>query len=483
MQIVVLGSGPAGSVAAHLLGTWGHEVVVLTRAAQSERAIGESLPPSCVSLLDRIGIRDLDTAGFLRSTGNTVRWGATERVEPFAEGRWGYQVDRPIFDAFLGTYARTVADVRVANVIRIERDGSSSTVTFDRDGVSDTIHADWVLDCTGRTGMLARTGWRRADGPRTTAIVGVWERDDAWPTSEPTHTIVESGEDGWAWSVPVSSSRRYVTLMVDPTRTTVATRERLQSDYLEQLSRTRSLASLTQGATLQAVFARDASSYTSDTFADHGALLVGDAASFVDPLSSFGIKKAVASAWLASIVVHSIITEPSIATAALELFNRREAEMYESLKRSAAAIARDASSAHPTAFWESRASASESDLLLEPDVAALRSDADVLRAFEDLRARQQPLRLRHRPGVQRIPRPTVRGNRVSIEDHLVSPAFPRGVRYIRNVDLVRLSEIAPSHAEVPELFEAYNRLSPPVPLPDFLGALSLLIGKGVVEHA
>jgi hypothetical protein len=54
---------------------------------------------------------------------------------------------------------------------------------------------------------------------------------------------------------------------------------------------------------------------------------------------------------------------------------------------------------------------------------------------------------------------------------------------VRNVDLVRLSELAPAFDDVPELFDAYNRFAPPVPLPDFLGALSLLIGKGIVERS
>ena len=68
-----------------------------------------------------------------------------------------------------------------------------------------------------------------------------------------------------------------------------------------------------------------------------------------------------------------------------------------------------------------------------------------------------------------------------VEEHLVVPAFPDGVRYIRNVDLLRLSDLAVSHEQVPDLFDAYNRVASPVALPDFLGALSLLIGKGMLE--
>jgi flavin-dependent dehydrogenase len=476
-----------GTTAALLLARWGHDVVVLTRVGGAERALGESLPPSCISLLERLGIAHLDAPGFLRSTGNTVRWGrGDERVERFAAEQFGYQVERSAFDAFLAREATAAgADVRVANVTRVEL-GTPSKVVFDRDGKEETLEAVWVLDCTGRTGIIARNGWRRAEQTtRTMAIVGIWERDDAWPTPELSHTIVESGEHGWAWSVPVSANRRFVTLMVDPNSTTVASREGLHQSYLDHLARTRSLAPLVRGARLiPPVFARDASPYSARAFAEPGVLLVGDAASFVDPLSSFGVKKALASAWLASVVVRSILENSSTADAALQLFNDRERAMYESLRRSAAALARDASAAHPTSFWESRASAAgESDLTSEPDVAALRADADVVRAFNDLRTRDGPLRLRLTADVPRVARAIVRENRVTVEDHLVVPDFPEGLRYVRNVDLVRLSELAPSFDDVPDLFNAYNRFAPPVPLPDFLGALSLLIGKRIVERS
>ena len=37
--------------------------------------------------------------------------------------------------------------------------------------------------------------------------------------------------------------------------------------------------------------------------------------------------------------------------------------------------------------------------------------------------------------------------------------------------------------QVPDLFEAYNRAAPPAPLPDFLGALSTLVGFGMLTLA
>jgi hypothetical protein len=273
--------------------------------------------------------------------------------------------------------------------------------------------------------------------------------------------------------------------MLDPRLTSLATRGDLTASYTKLLGRTRTLSALVDGARQDgAVFARDASPYHARLYADQGALLVGDAASFVDPLSSYGIKKALASAWLASVCIHSILTNSAIEQAALELFNRRERAMHDTLRRTATMLARDAADSHPTAFWETRSAASASDAqaAFEPDVSELRTDPDVLRALDELRSRDA-MQLQPAPNVQRVGRPTVRGNRVVVEDHLVVPAFPDGVRYVRNIDLLKLSELAsvPSNATVPDLFDAYNRVASPAPLPDFLGALSLLVGKGFLE--
>lgn len=485
VHTVILGAGPAGSAAARLLASWGLDVVVLARRTSSDRALGESLPPSAVALMNRIGFSPLGTSVAVRSTGNTVRWGNdAERVERFAAGLYGYQVDRAVFDAFLAREAAGAgADVRLgANVIYVARD-QPATVTYEQDGETRLLRAEWILDCSGRTGVIARDGWRVADdAARTMAIVGIWQRDDPWPTPDPTHTVVESTADGWAWSVPVSEKRRYVTLMLDPKLTSVATRGDLTDSYMKLLGQTRSLAALVAGARLDgAVFARDASPYHARLYAEQGVMLVGDAASFVDPLSSYGIKKAMASAWLASVCIHSILTNSAVEPAALELFNARERAMHDALRRGAATLARDAAGSHPTVYWETRAGESSGDTsVLEPDVTALRTDPDVLRALEELRSRDA-IQLQPTPLVQRVGRPTVRGNRVVVEDHLIVPAFPDGIRYVRNIDLLKLSELASSQANVPDLFEAYNRVASPAPLPDFLGALSLLVGKGFLE--
>jgi flavin-dependent dehydrogenase len=484
----VIGAGPAGATVARLLARWGHSVALIGRAP-GRRTIGESLPPSCTKLFDTLGIRDeVDAARFLRATGNTVQWGVGDaRVEHFASGIAGYQVQRDAFDALLVACARrerrvTRHDATVLNVAR--QADATSRVSFESNAGPASFQARWVLDCSGRAGVVARHGMRRAEqAMRTMALVGVWDRVDEWPVLDNTHTLVESYDGGWAWSVPVSATRRYVTFMVDPSLTPVPGRAKLGEAYAAELARTTMLRRTVSGGGASLVdvpWGCDASPYSAHRAFDDGVLLIGDAASFVDPLSSFGVKKALASAWLGAVVVHTSLIDPPMVTTALELFAEREQSMFDGLQRQSALLARDAGGEHETAFWTTRSNAGDDDTFGELDVSALRADPRVHAAFEELKQRPS-VALRLSESTRIVERAIVRGNRVVLEPHLATPGLSRGVRYCRNVDLVLLSEVAGGREQVPDLFDAYARIAAPVPLPDFLGALSAAIALGILS--
>ena len=109
------------------------------------RGLAVSLPPSCGKLFDAIGISDaIESVGFPRSTGNTVWWGGGDpRVELFASGALGWQVD-------VDALANVILSEAIAAGVAVER----STVREHPDG--------FVLDCTGRSGVIARaTGLRQ----------------------------------------------------------------------------------------------------------------------------------------------------------------------------------------------------------------------------------------------------------------------------------------------------------------------------------
>ena len=497
---VIIGGGPAGAAAARLLASWGHSVRLLTRTVDHTRSLGESLPPSCEKLFDLLGATDaINNGGFLASTGNTVWWGeGTTRTAAFVDGATGWQVVRHDFDALLLRLAASagaqvvrsalVRDVRLASASG--RAGPAvSTVEYDtEDQPRHAVQASFVLDCSGRAGVVARRGYRVADPTQTTlALAATWTRPDGWGLADASHTLVETYADGWAWSVPVTPQRRYVTVMVDPRTTDLGADRGVISRYEREIGKTAALRGLLEGATRDTVpWGCDASLYHADVCGGPGVLLVGDAASFIDPLSSYGVKKALASAWLAAVVVHTSLTNVSLAGVALELFTAREREIHDASVRQSTTFFAEAAARHLHPFWTGRASAGDPAAGPEPpadvDIARLREDAAVLAAFEALRGARQ-IRLRCGDRLRIEARPALTTREVVLEERLVLPTWPadgHGVRFLRDIDLVRLVELAPEHEQVPDLFEAYIRRCPPVSLPDFLGALSVLLAKGAL---
>ena len=480
-DVAIVGAGPAGAAAARLLATWGHRVVLLHRRAMTP-SLAESIPPSCRKLLATCGILEaVDRAGCLRSSGNTVWWGSDEpRRESFAAGTHGYQVDRDVFDDLCREQARVAGAGILETIVREVVPGDEDAAAR-LDG-GDEVRARFVLDCSGRAGVIARR-WRTevTAHPRTVALVGAWTSAAGWPGVDSTHTLVESYADGWVWSVPLSPHHRHVTAMVDPHRTRLARGRPANDVYRAELAKARHMAALLDRSTLErGPWGCDASVYNARTYAADPVLLVGDAASFVDPLSSFGIKKALASAWLAAVAVHTTLQAPAMGGVALDFFASREAAMFSSLLDQSRGQFEDAAATHQHSFWTDRAADFDADSVSEPDPRLLRDDPRVQDAFTWLKA-QPAIALRATAGLRREAQPVVRGHTIVMEERLRPQVFPGGVRFLRDVDLIGVLTLAPSCDQVPALFETYNRRFPPVALPDFLGALSAMIAFGILE--
>jgi flavin-dependent dehydrogenase len=499
IDVLIVGAGPAGTAAARLLAAWGHDVLVVDRPGSDAGRLAESIPPSAQKVLAAIGaLPAVEDAGFIRWRGNTVWWaGEPPRTERFAPGAAGYQVERGRFDALLkGLAAQAGAGVQIGIVREVHVPGLTAAgdthgpaaspveAVVEADGERTRVQAAYVVDCSGRTGVLARRGLRiAASDPRTIALAAVWRAPGGWALDDDSHTLVASYADGWAWSVPAAPGVRHFTVMVDPARTGLARGAAPREIYLSELDKVDPFRPfLERGNLTEGPWGADASIYQAGRYAGPGWLLAGDAASTIDPLSSFGVKKALASGWLAAISTHTAIARPAMRDEALAFFDRRERAMYAHAQRQAARFAADvaARTAHP--FWTSRTEdpgpATNDD---GPDASALAADADVRAAFEDLRQRPS-IALRRSAASRLSPRPAVRGREIVLEHHVLLPDWPDGVRYVRGVDLVDLLELAPAHADVGRLYRAFSDKHPNVNLPDFLGALSVLIARCLLVH-
>jgi flavin-dependent dehydrogenase len=502
-DVLVIGSGPAGTTAAGLLASWNHDVVLITRPDPTAGWLAESVPSSAFKLLDAVGLREAFEGGdFFPNGGNTVWWAErAERTEPFLEGSLGVHLERAALESPLlaAAVARGV-DVRRDAPVRDVRRDSDRWITASADVATASR---WVLDASGRTGVLGRRA-RVEDRPTgTLALVGRWGRTDGWTGDDRTHTLIESHAEGWVWSVPLSEETRCVTAMIDPRHPDLERTGDIDAMLRAEVAKAPRLAARLEGATYEGdARACPASLYSAESFVGDHALLVGDAGSFIDPLSSYGVKKALSSAWLAAVATHTAIMNPAMYRTALEFFDAREREVYRRYRELSIPFFEEAAEVYGTGFWTARAEAARRaggqaaggpkpptpGAPIDPadsfdpsaDADALIAHRDVREAYEEIRRRPE-VTLRRGATLSHTDRPLIRDRLIVLDRHLTSAVLETPVRYVRNVDLDRLVEVGPHHAQVPDIYEAYNRGQTPAALPDFLAALAVALGKGFLE--
>jgi flavin-dependent dehydrogenase len=480
-DVLVVGGGPAGAVASSLLAARGHSVLLAAQPRLRDHELANSLPPSTRKLL--AGVRTLeivDRVG-LKTTGNTVWWGSGDRrVEPFdPTGReFGYQVLRSALDPQLLAHARAtgvhVYDDTVVRRVTFKNQEARLVASSSARGPL-TATGRIVLDCSGRAGVVARRGFRRQrPDVRMQALLGAWEQP-AWNLTDATHTIVETYEAGWAWSIPVSPTVRHVGTMIDGAVSGVLRGSTLAATYRSELAKSRQLDAHVARAKLQHVWACDASVYSSVEYGNESCLLVGDAGSTIDPLSSYGVKKALASAWLASVVAHTCLVHPERQALALRFFADWEERVYATYRERSRVYAVEAYARHPSRFWETRASQEPATTEQQPTAEAMLRLPAVVAAYEAMR-NAGDVTVRRNPEMPFVQAPLVRDGEIVAEDAIHLPgAAP--VRYVHGLDLLTICSLASERASVPDLFEAVHARVSHVSLPQFLGALAVLVAS------
>src|SRR5271165_6326486 len=318
-DICVVGGGPAGAVAAYRLATLGYRVGLIEKEGFPRPHVGESLSPGIWALLDSIGLGDLiSRAGFLSPGETLLCWDGSqpERVPAEVKGR-GLLVDRAIFDSILLLAARQagvdVLQPFTAQVARVPRGWH-----IDLKGSSQAhISSSCLIDASGRRGCLS--GRRIPFSPPTFAT---WARV---PCGDKDATRVEAIESGWLWAAPVSQGKTSLIFFCGPE----SLRERRGS--LEQWLRRLLAGTQLFSGYAQTPFAYgpcvcDATCGYADEPVDAFGIRVGEASFSLDPLSATGVEKAIQSALVGAIVVHTVREHPDRASLCARYYRERQSE-------------------------------------------------------------------------------------------------------------------------------------------------------------
>jgi len=157
-DVLVIGAGPAGTVAASIVNKAGFKVRIVEKMKFPRFVIGESLLPRCMEALEEAGFLDAVKEKKFQEKGGAkfVKNGMIcdyQFADQFTRGwSWTWQVPRADFDK---TLADTVEKMGVpvdyeTTVTGIEFHGSDSVTTVeDKEGNKSQIKARFIIDGSG----------------------------------------------------------------------------------------------------------------------------------------------------------------------------------------------------------------------------------------------------------------------------------------------------------------------------------------------
>ena len=307
-SVAIIGAGPAGCTLACLLALRGIKPVVFDDDKRPALLVGESLIPSVIPVLRKLGIedrvREFSTykpgASFFHGGGARLHFTFSDRGKK-APG-YAYNVPRPRFDELLRDRAIELGvkfvDQR-AKLIKSEhpqRDLELAPESLALAGLTE--HPDWLIDGTGRSRLFARTlGLTATRGGRSDVAYFAHFENFEHDEVDPGQIIISVLENGWSWRIPLPG-RLSVGIVIDK-----ESARKLGENPEQRLEAAIASEPLLREKGRNAKRVTDVMSYTnyqliSEQGHGNGWIMLGDAFGFVDPMLSPGLFMALESACL-----------------------------------------------------------------------------------------------------------------------------------------------------------------------------------------
>ena len=317
VDVLVIGAGPAGSIAASIIHKAGFNVHVVEKEKFPRFVIGESLLPRCMEVLEEGGfIEALKAKKFQEKSGaKFLKDGMVADYnfsDQFSKGwSWTWQVPRAEFDQTLATVIQErgiqVEFQTTVTHIEFQEDERSVTTVQDVTGTESKIKARFIVDASGYGRVIPRLF--KLDKPSSLdprkAIFAHMKDPHRHDFEEPNRiTIVTYAAGTCVWVIPFSTGNTSLGFVGN-----FDFFDRIEGD-LDQKFKT-----LIEGndylkrrfSGVEWIFQPrklEAWSATTDKFYGKGFVLTGNVTEFLDPIFSSGVMFATVSSQLAS---HAVI--------------------------------------------------------------------------------------------------------------------------------------------------------------------------------
>ncbi len=309
-DVLVIGAGPAGTIAASIIKQAGYNVVIIEKLKFPRFVIGESLLPRCMEALDEAGFLDaLKAKNFQEKFG--AKFVLEDQICDFnftdqhTEGwKWTWQVPRAEFDMTLAEECtRMGIEVNYEKeVIGIEINNDESSVTTIRniDGTEEKIKARFIVDGSGYGRVIPKLFnlEKPSNLPaRQTLFTHFEDKNRATVAQEPNRiTIYIYNQQTWIWVIPFSNGNTSVGFVSFPDF--FASLNGTSEEKLNYLIKSHAELNERFGDAKMQFEPREinAWSVTTDKFYGNGFVLTGNVTEFLDPVFSSGVTLAAVSA-------------------------------------------------------------------------------------------------------------------------------------------------------------------------------------------
>jgi len=308
-DVLVVGAGPGGCCAATRLAQGGLSVLLVEKERFPRFRIGESLLPAGNKFLEEMGIWEkLQAHGFVEKFGAEFYDGRTGKGihNVFANGLLGgppmtFQVERAVFDQLLLDHAREAGCIVSMETRLAEATRADGQWNIRLDGASPGgVTSKWIVDASGREAVMGRRLQMPRDHlpyPKRMALYNHFSGMPRRSDRRGGNILITRLPGGWFWTIPLAGGKTSVGLVAPLQATGEGQMRDPEKFFWETVKASALLTEWMQNAQALGAYRVTADyCYSHSSYASDGLFLVGDAASFIDPIFSSGVCLALTSA-------------------------------------------------------------------------------------------------------------------------------------------------------------------------------------------